>query len=1019
MAPGSSGGAGTVFGGNQLQSSLDKLTKAVQDNTTAINSLRSSLSSSTAAGGSRGSFGSSPSTFPMAMAAPGTARAGGGGAPPTFGQQMAGMNNPLGQAVGNFRSGGLATIGGSLGALYTGARSFGKGQFGTQVMMNSYAQQTSLGMPNNMTFGQQNAAAYGQAFGGNGQTPWSIANGAQDAAQGMLALQYVSGSAMPQNSAMGRSAMGATSAFGYINPALGMTGSAQMAGTMYSPQMSMNMRRMGYSVTPRTLGSGKPNGMGAVTESMMRRWFGSNTVSQKRLMSQMSEGGIAQVNMQQGLGLNASQQATMSSTMLAYNKLRTQGVTNTRADQLFSEAAKNKDGAQQLLQSRYGIQMSDLQSMKDLTSQKTARGSDYSSSYNSALQTSTGLLTTWNKLLSQTIDKLHLNTPLGYAGGVSGAVHNLTDGGAAGLMLGGAVGLGKGIYNMANGAGGSAINAMSHLGGHSGAAMGGTGPVTVVGQPGNPTPVAVRIVSGPGSGATPAGRHRATPPGKGGPSVLSRAARGAEYGEMGAAAGALIPGADATGIPEIAGGVGGFLYGFLGDNQVSGRKGGASQPQAQQSSGKTGSTGKNNGGQGSGAGVAAVHWAEQELGKPYVWGGTSPSTGFDCSGLIQWAYGQAGVKLPRTSEEQWAFLRRKAVKNNSVREGDLVFAAGVGDGGSPNDPGHVGMMIDNHRLIQAPGTGQDVQIINYDPRAWSHAARPSGSLSGGSGGGAAGSSSGQLAVNGQSTIGGAGNSGLGINESAAYGFGGGDASLGGGSPAGSTAGQTNGSGSLITSGAPGGGGGGGGKGGATSKNLTGNKKIMNEAAARYGWGTGKEWQALYTLEMHEAGFNNLAQNATSTAFGMGQFLDSTWATVGGHKTSDASLQAKYMMEYIKNRYHDPEHAWAQYYDHPGGVGYYRHGTANAAKGPAIVGENGPEAMWMKGGEHIATAGETASMMKGGMPALNISFEKGSIVVNTSGSASDVSKAGRQVADELLSNLSAEKIYESIGLGQKN
>ncbi len=83
--------------------------------------------------------------------------------------------------------------------------------------------------------------------------------------------------------------------------------------------------------------------------------------------------------------------------------------------------------------------------------------------------------------------------------------------------------------------------------------------------------------------------------------------------------------------------------------------------------------------------------------------------------------------------------------------------------------------------------------------------------------------------------------------------------------------------------------------------------------ARFGWSA--QWPAFYHLEMSEAGFNNLAQNPTSTAFGVGQFLDSTWASVGGHKTSNLLDQLEYMGRYIAQRYGDPNHAWQYHLAH--------------------------------------------------------------------------------------------------------
>lgn len=102
--------------------------------------------------------------------------------------------------------------------------------------------------------------------------------------------------------------------------------------------------------------------------------------------------------------------------------------------------------------------------------------------------------------------------------------------------------------------------------------------------------------------------------------------------------------------------------------------------------------------------------------------------------------------------------------------------------------------------------------------------------------------------------------------------------------------------------------------------VAGNAAIVEAAATKRGW-TGSEWAALFQLVTRESGFRNTAQNPTSTAYGMFQFLDSTWASYGGTKTSNPVLQTKYGLDYIASRYKDPLGAWA----HETAYGWYDQG----------------------------------------------------------------------------------------------
>jgi peptidoglycan DL-endopeptidase CwlO len=99
----------------------------------------------------------------------------------------------------------------------------------------------------------------------------------------------------------------------------------------------------------------------------------------------------------------------------------------------------------------------------------------------------------------------------------------------------------------------------------------------------------------------------------------------------------------------------------------------------------------------------AVKFAYDALGCPYVYGGTGPcADGYDCSGLTQAAWAYAGVSIPRTSYEQWDDLTSVSLAN--IQPGDiLVFL----------DGGHVGLYVGDNKLIDAPHTGLDVELVSF------------------------------------------------------------------------------------------------------------------------------------------------------------------------------------------------------------------------------------------------------------------------------------------------------------------
>ena len=106
----------------------------------------------------------------------------------------------------------------------------------------------------------------------------------------------------------------------------------------------------------------------------------------------------------------------------------------------------------------------------------------------------------------------------------------------------------------------------------------------------------------------------------------------------------------------------------------------------------------------------AIVYALEMLGKRYMYAGDTPA-GFDCSGLVKYSYGRAGIALPRDTQSQ----RRLSVlvSMRSLREGDLLFFDQEGKKTS-----HVGMYIGNGRFIHAPSSGGKVRTDSISAEFW-------------------------------------------------------------------------------------------------------------------------------------------------------------------------------------------------------------------------------------------------------------------------------------------------------------
>jgi cell wall-associated NlpC family hydrolase len=104
-----------------------------------------------------------------------------------------------------------------------------------------------------------------------------------------------------------------------------------------------------------------------------------------------------------------------------------------------------------------------------------------------------------------------------------------------------------------------------------------------------------------------------------------------------------------------------------------------------------------------GAAGTAMQAALSQRGVMYQWGGETPGEGFDCSGLMQWAWGRAGISLPRSAAAQ--FGPGKSVARGALQAGDVVFF-----GTSASNIYHVGMMVSPTEMVHAPTQGEPVQV---------------------------------------------------------------------------------------------------------------------------------------------------------------------------------------------------------------------------------------------------------------------------------------------------------------------
>ena len=111
------------------------------------------------------------------------------------------------------------------------------------------------------------------------------------------------------------------------------------------------------------------------------------------------------------------------------------------------------------------------------------------------------------------------------------------------------------------------------------------------------------------------------------------------------------------------------------------------------------------------SGSAVVATARSQLGRPYKYGGATPQSGFDCSGLIQWSYKQYGVSVPRRAADQ--AKTGKVVKKSQLKQGDIVVFRISSRSGI-----HTGIYSGNGKFIHSPSSGKRIREDSMSDDYW-------------------------------------------------------------------------------------------------------------------------------------------------------------------------------------------------------------------------------------------------------------------------------------------------------------
>ncbi len=932
----------------------------------------------------------------------------------------------MGSGRGNGNGGGagvtaamgrLGVAGAIVGGVARGLVNYGNRNMSSNMQMDMFGNYAALagGIPNG-GYQSANNTAMRTTFNYN-----RIALDANDAARGGYTASYVFGAPQFGGRANQAYVSGTRQAagFAFASPTIGYAGAMTAAQQTYSSRAFYMSQALGLA--PTIGNGGRQNSMGNIAASMVGRTFqGRTSVSQKELDASLRQGGSLSTNLQfygQSMGWNQTTIQSYENYIRGMNAAANKGMDRQEYDRLTQIAATGtgdaKKNALNKLKETTGLGASMFERQRDLNATRLTRQERILEHLAPAFEKATDMVNKFSQALTDFLESTGLDNAIGTAsgwatpfskapGGFSGLGGGLLGGGLAALLMrGGGGGLGGlgGLFGrlggMFGGGGGAAGGAARGLGGMLNATRGANGVYNITslgstaggagGMLSRLSPLLGRAgIAGAGytffKSVFDAGAYAGDAKNQKEHPFLSRLAgvwSGAPH-----LGGIMQPGSMGM-LASLTGTAGSMwpaakrLLGF------DGRDGGAGESSKSKSKKKS-KKGEAAPGAGGATAAEVIKAAQQQIGDPYVWGGTGPD-GWDCSGLIQWAYAQAGVKIPRVSQDQQKV--GKAVATDKVQPGDLLF------NGSPAH--HVVMAIGGGKIIEAPKPGQTVRIRGFKPGEFTNARRILGSV--GSMDGISSDPTADTTQNEQgSTVGGNIGGGYGgTSELAAI-----MQALGGGTGAGAM--PLSASATSTTGGSEGDSGTSSGADKNAPKNVKANVQLGKKMAAERGW-TGKQWDALYELWMHESGWRHWADNPSSDAYGIPQAMSNLYPETGTKAWRNSpAKQIKWGLDYIERRYKNPAKAWSfwnsknpHWYDE-GAWNLDQDTTARVHKGEMILPAKQAESVR----NAIVNTMTTGTNSGGGH---GIVFQQGAIVVNPAPGMTpmDARVTGRMIVDAVM------------------